>query len=110
MHGSVIRHDGAEYARFLGIAFERFALLGYREMEWTTWDRRRKIAHARAAVAAHLRALTPRPSYPMIARLVGVADHTSVIHMVRAHARRAAAASTKIISTEILDPVIRKTA
>lgn len=55
-----------------------------------------RIAHARQEVMWRLRAMTwddgvARYSLPGIARGLGLLDHTSVIHGVRAHARRLAA-------------------
>lgn len=53
----------------------------------------RKIAWARQEACWRLRNLTyldgrPRLSFPRIAQLVGLTDHTTVIHAVRAHAKR----------------------
>lgn len=55
--------------------------------------RHRRVVHARQEVMWLLRSMTwddgaPRYSLPGIARALGIADHTTVLHGVRAHERR----------------------
>lgn len=55
----------------------------------------RKVGHARQEACWRLRDITrpdgrPRLSYPRIAQIVGLKDHTSVLAGVRAHERRMA--------------------
>lgn len=56
-------------------------------------SRRQHITQARQEVMWRLRAIRgaggrPKHSYPLIARSLGLGDHTTVIHGVRAHERR----------------------
>ncbi len=49
------------------------------------------MSAVRHEAAWELRQLTPPPSYPQIARMMGLKNHTSAIHAVRRHQARIAA-------------------
>lgn len=115
MKGSITTRDLAAAAHCRAIAQQEFARLGFGSFEWRRPSRTRAIAQARAEVAFILRGQQPRPSLPLIARCVGVSDHTSVIHAIRAHAERIRTRQVRTGAAGIpdqpaqLDPVIRVT-
>lgn len=56
-------------------------------------NKARALAWARAEAAYRLRHLIPEPSYPVVAKLLGLKDHTSALLAVRRYAARVEAVS-----------------
>lgn len=88
---TITTRDAVAAERFYELARVEFARLGYSPLQYRRRDRHRSLAYARAEVAWILRNLDPRPSFPLIARCVGLGDHASVMYAVKQHARRMAA-------------------
>lgn len=62
------------------LAEERFAILGVSREQYKRPDRHKKMADARAMVAAYLRA--HGFSFPIIAKSIGLTNHTSAMAAV----------------------------
>jgi len=65
------------------------SVFGVSEEELLSRSRVRHVAQARQAVCYVVRAVWPAVSYPCIARLVGLGDHSTVLHACRVVAERA---------------------